>query len=200
MTVHDINNALLNSVLLNGGSLTVPNGGVISAGDSLRGTGTVNGDIDNFGTIRNTSIPGLTFKGLLTGVGQGISGDAITFRNGGGFTGTGIVFAPTYGDTAATLTPTGPLQMGRTTTILGFAWDGDVTVGAHTLTLLDADVATLGGLATIAGGTIKATGIIPLTQDSVSGRMVPCRSSVIPKCFRPGALQDYPSRSLLAAP
>ncbi len=163
----------VNQVTLGGGTLKIPNGGIIASGDSLFGFGIVDADINNFGKIKGAAT-GLAFKGIVSGVGQGFTGPVTRFINGGGFAGSGTISSPIFGDATSSFTPTGTLTMGNSGSVTGINIDGALNVDATTVTLLDQDAAELAGATTLSGffgGTLTAAnGILLQNGGSITGK------------------------------
>jgi len=167
--IDDPGTANINTARLNGGRLVVPNGGEVSTADSLYGTGTVDGDIENNGKIVSTGA-GLTFEGIVSGVGQGISGTVVNFANGGGFTGDGQIEVSIAADSTSVFTLTGGLILGDSPFGNDFELDGAINAGAHTLNIIDVDTAELGGVTTLDGGTVFATNMLLRGSGAIQGR------------------------------
>ncbi len=156
VTLLDANAATLGSeTILNGGTLLSPVLRMaLGTGDVLSGTGTVGNELKtNDGTIAGG--PGtLRFDGLVIGAGAGFSGDRILFGSTGGFTGAGTIDARIAGQAGSTITATGDLTLGNAASTSGFSMQGVLDVGSHTVTLLDANAATLGSETILNGGTL----------------------------------------------
>jgi T5SS/PEP-CTERM-associated repeat protein len=165
IVLRDADAAELGDVALAGGTLTLPDdggaGGMLPAGRTLSGSGTVvGGDLQNAGTITPTGA-GLTFGCFVTGATpatiQDISGTSIAFAAGGGFTGQGAIDAIVIGDGGSVITATGGLVMGDPASSSGVQLSGALHVGEHTVTLNDSTGAGLGTLTTIDGGHLVAS-------------------------------------------
>lgn len=117
------------------------------AGKVLSGDGTVNAAVTNAGTITATG-DGLTFGGIVSGVGQGMSGVRCTFANNGGFTGGGSLNAKIVGQQGSKLTFTANSSAGDGTTT-GFTTDGEIDVSFGNLILSDSNGVGLGALTTL---------------------------------------------------
>ncbi|MCI0332782.1 MAG: autotransporter-associated beta strand repeat-containing protein, partial [Planctomycetes bacterium] len=127
--------------------------------------GTYNGVISGTGSLIKTGPGRLTIATpatftLATTVAEGTlalhntpntPGGAITIESAGTLEANGIVQRAIIGD--GTLTATGNLLVGDLTSGSGFDFSGTVNVGNHSVVLLDADLADLGG-GTIAGGSL----------------------------------------------
>jgi hypothetical protein len=136
--------------------------GKLASGKTLSGSGIVAGAITNSGTISSTGA-GLGFSGIISGVGQGIVGDLITFLDDGGFTGSGTIQIPVHAQAGSLITAIGSLSLGDPTSANGFVTGGQIRVGAQAVTLRSLTTIGLGSLTTIAGGTL--TGTAPLRTD-----------------------------------
>ncbi len=156
VTLRDSTVAALGAdTFLDGGTLVAANGLDLGSGDTLRGHGTIDADVNNAGTIlaQNT---GLTFNGVVNGGGVSASGSRFTFGSSGGFTGDGLIDAEINGAVNSVITATGDLTMGKFGTANGFFTLGELHVGEHTVTLRDSNASGLGDLTTLAGGTLAA--------------------------------------------
>ncbi|MFN0152173.1 MAG: beta strand repeat-containing protein [bacterium] len=160
VTLLDSDLAVLNTALIDGGTLIAPNGCFISSTDSLYGFGTIDADISNSGKIIATDAAGLTFKGIVSGDGQGFRGTVANFIDGGGFIGDGDIDASITADSSSTFTLTGDLQMGAFLSNDQISIDGAIDVGAHSLMLNDPDAAELGGTTTLDGGSVFANDVL----------------------------------------
>jgi hypothetical protein len=162
VTLNDADGATLGNVQMGGGRLVLPVGGILVAGETLSGSGMVDGSLTNGGAIAPTG-SGLQFAGLLTGVGQGITGSTLTLLDGGGFTGSGEIGARIDADAGSVITATGNLTMGVATSPTGVTLDGDLDVGSYAVTLHDADGVNLGSRTTLSGGSLSYSGALSLT-------------------------------------
>jgi T5SS/PEP-CTERM-associated repeat protein len=111
----------LGTVTINGGSITPisPNRGTLLAnGDSLVGTGTINGpfEINASSTVTPTGASGLTFNGPVTvffaSSALTINGTQINFGPSGGFTGHGALNARIVAQPGSIITADGALALG----------------------------------------------------------------------------------------
>ncbi len=117
----------------------------LNSGKVLSGSGTIDANLDNSGTITATE-SGLTFHGVISGRGQGIGGTALTFGPNGGFTGSvGFSSATTVSAQAGSvITATGLMSMGTTSSPNGFVSAGRiVTSDNFQVTLNDSDGAAV---------------------------------------------------------
>lgn len=128
-------------------------------GKTLSGDGTINNSVMNEGTITATG-DGLTFGGVVSGVGQGMGGVRFTFANGGGFTGAGSIGAKVVAQQGSKLTISGNSAMGDGSTF-GATIDGELEIVSGTLTVNDSNGIGLGTLTTIhQSGTLLCTSAI----------------------------------------
>ncbi len=169
VTLMDLNGPLLGNASLGGGILEFAQTATLAAGKTLSGAGLVDGSVANSGTIAAAGT-GLRFSGLVTGVGQGISGTLVNFLGGGGFLGAGTIACRVDGDAGSILTANGDLTVGNLASSTGVVLDGQLHVGAHDVTLRDRDSVGLGSLTTIAGGRLEHTSsVILAVGDRLSG-------------------------------
>ncbi len=123
----------------------------LASGKTISGDGTINAAITNAGSITATG-DGLTFGGIVTGIGQGMSGVRFTFASGGGFTGGGGLNAKVVGLLGSKLVFTTNSSAGDGTTT-GFTTDGEIDVTAGNLILSDSNGVGMGSLTTIRNST-----------------------------------------------
>ena len=171
VTLLDSTTAVLGSdTILNGGTLVAPNGVTLGNGDTLSGVGTVEAQVNT----NNGSIAGgtgtLRFEGNVIGGGSGFTGDTIEFGSTGSFSGSGAIAAKVSGEAGSLITATGSLTLGDPNSSDGFATSGDLIIGSHTVTLGDANGATLGGLTSITGGRLAGAPIEIGLTGTLSGR------------------------------
>ncbi len=162
---------------VNGGTGTLNFGGGtfagttidVLAGSLISGNGTINADINNAGAIAPSGA-GLTIDGVLSNTTNGISGTSLIFGPGGGYLGSGACLASISGDTASSITATGPLTLGRAATN-GVSYNGTLDVGGEDVTLIDSNGAVLGGQVLLDGGELSCTNGLGFQFGSaVSGR------------------------------
>jgi len=170
VTLRDADLATLGNVTMATGTLSMPNGGLLPAGKSISGKGLVQGDLTNTGSLVSSG-DGLRFSGLLLGVGQGITGDKVTFLSGGGFRGSGAIGCELDSDAGSTVTATGNLSAGLANHFNGVVLDGTLEVGPHVVTLLDANGLNLGSRTEIdAGELVSAVALVLPSTRRVEGR------------------------------
>ncbi len=179
--------ALNGGATIAGGTLYAPNGILLDGSNAVAGSGIVfggamgtnaaNGWLGS-GALTLTSAlnagagPVMLLAGSPVGVAAAVTMGGGTLRapsglsleSGGLVAGSGVVEARVSGTGSITLD--GNLTLGDAASIVGVAYTGNSTVGAHTLTLRDADFASLGGATTIAGGTITAANGLTLPLGS----------------------------------
>lgn len=158
------------SIEMDGGRL----GGIgtpldIGTGATLSGFGTIDADVQNLGTITATGT-GLTFRGDVVGVGQGMGGIRMIFVQGGTFAGSGVLNTAVFGDPLSSFTATNHLTLGDPASSAGVDLEGGLATLDRTVTLRDFDEATLAGAVTMAGGTLLAPkGILLQDGGSIAG-------------------------------
>lgn len=160
-----------NGVLqLNGGQISSDGGIDIQTSGRIIGTGTINADITNLGTIQPTGANGLEINGILTNNTNNIFGTRVFFGATGGYTGSGLCNAEIAGDTGATITATGTLLLGQNS-VAGVSYGGTLDVGNHLVFLQDSNGAVLAGLTKIDGGTLQCgPGIGVALGGSITGQ------------------------------
>ncbi|XVJ60092.1 MAG: hypothetical protein HEQ23_12140 [Tepidisphaera sp.] len=150
--LEDSDGASLRVVTIAGGELSCASGFRQPGGTSTTGFGVVNGDLENSGTLTATGA-GLTFRGMVSGVGQGMSGTKFTFASGGGFTGAGTIAAKVQNDIGARMTLIGNSTIGDGSTT-GFTGGGELDISGL-LTISDSNGVNLGSVTTLRGGTVR---------------------------------------------
>ncbi len=168
-----------NCTLLALGRVVAPDGLILLTGEVISGEGTIDAPITNSGTLTGSGT-GLKLNGLVTGLGQGITGTAVTFGATGGFTGQGTFGASVKVNAQAgsVITATGNLTMGNAASNQGFASAGKIVVGdniavslrslsfsvVHDLTFSNGDPASapsvLSGTGLMVNGRVSGTGTI----------------------------------------
>jgi hypothetical protein len=157
--VEDSDGASLRIVTIAGGELACASGFTQPAATSTTGFGVMTGDFQNNGSLAATS-SGLIFRGLVSGVGQGMSGTKFTFANGGGFTGAGTIAAKVQNDIGARMTFTGNSTIGDGSTT-GFIGGGELDI-TGLLTINDSNGVVLGSLTTLRAGTLRCNSTMTL--------------------------------------
>ena len=157
VTLVDTDGPRTGSVVLAGGTLNFTGTANLAIGRALTGNGLINGAVANSGTITAAGA-GLRFDGVVTGIGQGISGTLINFLDDGGYTGAGTLNARVDGDAGSVITATGNLTLGNSASTTGTVLDGELHVGTQNVTLRDSDGIGLGSLTTLAGGQLAYVG------------------------------------------
>jgi T5SS/PEP-CTERM-associated repeat protein len=157
------------ALILGGGTFTGPTIDVRS-GSSISGTGTINADITNAGSIQPSGPAGLTLGGQLSNTTNGVSGTKLHFASTGSYIGSGVVAAAIGGDAGAEIAPTATLTMG-VNTAAGISYNGGINVGSATVNLVDSNGAVLGGPIDVAGGRLSGPNGIGLAAGgSIRGR------------------------------
>jgi hypothetical protein len=159
VTLVDTDGPRTGSVTIAGGTLNFTGIANLAIGRSMTGNGLINGAVANSGTITAAGA-GLRFDGVVTGIGQGISGTLINFLDDGGYTGAGTLNARVDGDAGSVITATGNLTLGNSASTTGTVLDGELHVGTQNVTLRDSDGIGLGSLTTLAGGQLAYVGNI----------------------------------------
>lgn len=149
------------TIFLNGGSFIGGQPVQMLSGSALTGMVTVDADITvGSGRIVPTGASGLTFNGVISNADAGVFGTKIHFGAGGGYAGSGVCDTEITGDSAAAITATGNLSIGKNSAA-GFSYYGALAVGSQDVTLVDSNGTVLGGLMTVdTGGSLScSTGI-----------------------------------------
>jgi len=162
----NLSDARLGDVALDGGSVSlIASSGQklsLASGDSLRGTGTINGPItiSPSGAVDATGSSGLTFTGMVTPSAAGnfvtMTGTRVHFNGpASGFNGSGTINTQVV-TTNATVAANGPLVLGNgTANCIQFS-GGTLDVGAHAVALNAPGTTRAPGLTDIRGGSISA--------------------------------------------
>jgi T5SS/PEP-CTERM-associated repeat protein len=162
VTLRDADSATVADVDLQNGTLTFQNAeGVVVAGKTLGGTGTVLGDVTLRGQAIATATNGLSFAGRVIGSGQGMTGTRFRFLPGSRFEGRGAVIASVVVDSGAVVAPSFDLDLGGSlanrVTI-----DGLLSVGPYEVIAEAGDTVRVGGTIAIDGGFFQVPGNVPL--------------------------------------
>jgi hypothetical protein len=159
VTLVDSDGPRVGNATIAGGTLNFTGTASVAINRSLTGNGLINGAVANTGAITAAGA-GLRFDGVVTGIGQGISGTLINFLDDGGYTGAGTLNARIDGDPGSVITATGNLTLGNSASTTGTVLDGELHVGTQNVTLRDSDGIGLGSLTTMSGGQIAYVGNI----------------------------------------
>ncbi len=82
----------------------------------------------------------------------------------------GVLDAPVVGEAGSAITASGALELGDASKLNGFRTDGELHVGDQTVTLKSLGFSGLGGLTTLAGGTLRAArGVAMEAADGLIG-------------------------------
>lgn len=157
-------------IALGGGTFNGAAAVTVLSGSTISGTGTINADIANAGSIQPTGAAGLTVNGQLSNTTNNVVGTRLNFGPLGSYVGSGICLADIAGDADSTITATGPLMLGANTTS-GFFYLGTLNVGTQAVTLVDSNQAVLGGATNINGGSLScSTGLGNQNGAAIRGR------------------------------
>ncbi|MCO6456925.1 MAG: autotransporter-associated beta strand repeat-containing protein [Pirellulaceae bacterium] len=103
-------------------------------------------------------------------IGSGGPAGTVSISSGATLSGGGNVNAPISGSAGSSITATGNLLLGDSGTTSGFSTAGSLSVGSHTVTLRDSNLAVLGSSTSLAGGTlIAANGVSLSAGDLLAG-------------------------------
>lgn len=163
LSLRTTSNARLGDLSIGGGTVTMlnPHSIVFANGDSLVGSGTLNGNVQINGsaTVTPTGAIGLVFTGVVSPqISPSISVNGSRVRLNGttsGFTGAGT-FNCIFVTTGATITATGPISVGNGAAGCVAIGGGTILLGEHTLTFNSPDGINGANLTDIRGGTINA--------------------------------------------
>lgn len=157
-------------IALNGGTFNGTAPVTVLSGSTISGTGTINADIANAGSIQPSGAAGLTVNGQLSNTTNNVVGTRLNFGPLGSYVGSGTCLADITGDAASSITATGPLMLGANTTS-GFFYLGSLNVGSQAVTLVDSNQAVLGGATNINGGSLScSTGLGNQNGAAIRGR------------------------------
>jgi len=158
LTIQDLNTADAEVIVLNNGTLIVPNGLRLHSTANVSGRGLINANVDFiFGGSIACDSAGIRFGGLLTRSGGTMAGTTFGFNSGGGYSGDGTIGAIVDFDAGSVCTNTGILTMGNPASNFGVTMDGTLHCGSGTVTLLDANGIGLGTLTVLDGGNLVCT-------------------------------------------
>jgi ELWxxDGT repeat protein len=168
MTVDVAGNVL--GEVIGGGLVTITPAGAASLGaaGSFRGFDFA-GELAIGGETLILNSAGLAKLGALTTLSAGTltAVNGIALGDGDVIAGSGVVAGRLAAATGSSIIATGSLQLGDLTSPAGIASDGELHIGAHTATLLDANEAVLGSFTTI--GTASADGALAAANGYLLG-------------------------------
>ncbi|MFO0857766.1 MAG: hypothetical protein U0640_10465 [Phycisphaerales bacterium] len=187
VTILDADSALIGATInIADGTLNVPNGFTHFATRTLTGSGTINSNIFNLGSISPTGA-GLTLLKNLSDDGAGISGTRLTFASGSSYTGNGNLGCEVVTLAGSTITPSGQLLMGNSLSPNGVVIGGTLNVGPHNVELRDFNGAQVSGTVHIAGGTMFNPSLVRF-EGGVQPRLAGF-GSVVGDCTMNGSLE-----------
>ncbi len=157
VTIADLDSAIVGSVIVSGGTLNGPPGGiVVPAGHRLQGTGTIASKLHPAGVVFAEGLFGLRFEQEVSGAGVAMSGTMLDFAPGASFTGGGVLESNVWVDSAATFRPTSATQVGAFFRVTAMLVDGElVAAPGVTTTIICSDTTRVRGTVTLEGGTIS---------------------------------------------
>ncbi len=162
VTLRDANGSVTGNATIAGGHLAASTSLLVPVGRVVSGFGTIDSPVLHFGTITATGA-GLTFNGLVTGIGQGIGGTQITFGSTGGFLGNGSIAAKVSSAAGSVIesasTNGGTLSLGDGSAT-GVNIGGELRCNAAVVTLNDSANAVLGTLTTFNGRIDSPTTVV----------------------------------------
>jgi T5SS/PEP-CTERM-associated repeat protein len=132
----------------------------LGSGDTLSGFGGITAPVSvGSGAVVEASGGNLVFNAPVTAVAGatwafGQNGNTVVFAAGGGFTGQGALALSVRSEEEATITASGPLDVGNSAATGAVNLQGPLAIGAHTVRLFSRSAAMLGVETTIAGGVL----------------------------------------------
>jgi T5SS/PEP-CTERM-associated repeat protein len=164
VTLLDADSAVVGTVLLGGGTLNGPAGGIhVSVDRRVTGNGRITGPIRPAGRIIASGAEGIAFTGPVLGVGQGMNGTRLRFAPGGSFVGYGRLEASVQVDSGAAILPTGDVTLGRAPLTSALTLDGTLAVGPGIeVDVEGTDSTRVNGLITLVDGYLANLGTSPL--------------------------------------
>lgn len=154
VTLLDSDSAEVARISLIGGRLVMPTAG--GSFSRLTGSGQIDGNARNRGTIIADASPGVAFAGLLESYGRPVSG-TLRFLAGGGFKGRGTLAGSVYVDSGAVMSNDGSLTVGDLSAPGIVDIRGTLECGASTLTLAPIDTTQVRGSILLQLGTLATT-------------------------------------------
>lgn len=160
LTLHDLDQAVLYDVTINGGEIVAPIRLNLTDNASLEGTGTITttelllGSGDS--AITATGPGGITFNGRLRNNSGFIDGTKFTFNGpDGGWTGAGAINAQVVFNSGTAVNALANMTMGDSSNVgVTFNAGSELHTHDHVVTLLDADGVALGSVTELDGGEL----------------------------------------------
>jgi len=166
MVAAKINADRFSTVASEGGELTL---GDATRADGFRTAGTITVDSGCALTLQSLSFATLGSSTMISG-GTLRADNGIYLPGGGTISGSGSIEGPVAAAPGSSIAATGDLHVGDATAFDGVDLDGRLLVGPHTVTLHDRNVAVLGSLTELAGGTLAApNGLLLGSGDNLVG-------------------------------
>ncbi|NOT32725.1 MAG: hypothetical protein HOP12_01000 [Candidatus Eisenbacteria bacterium] len=164
VTLHDADSAVVGNVQFTGGLLNGPPGGIhVGLDKRVTGTGRISGPIRPVGRILSTGASGISFRGPVLGVGQGMNGTRFRFEPGSSFVGFGRLEASIQVDSGAVILPTSDVTLGRAPLASGVTIDGALVIGPGVeVDLNGTDSTRVNGLVAMTRGFIENAVTSPL--------------------------------------
>jgi hypothetical protein len=142
------------TLTLTGGSLTASSTITPAAAAIISGSGTLDANIANAGSIQPTGA-GFTLLGNLSDNGTGVSGTRLTFAGGSSYTGDGVLSCEIAALAGSTFAPSGFITMGNLSSANGVEFDGVMNINNTTIECFDSNGARIGGTVNLNNGELS---------------------------------------------
>jgi fibronectin-binding autotransporter adhesin len=198
LTLADLDSAVVGTVTMSGGRLVGPAGGIhLVAGRRITGTGTIDGAIRPLGRILPTGANGITFRGAVLGVGEGMNGSRVHFAPGSSFLGFGRIEASVQVDTGAVILPASDITLGASPIASSVTIDGTLAIGPGVeVDLNGTDSTRVSGLLSMTRGYVSSLPAGPLVLRP-AGRIVG-NGTIVGSTFNAGTIDTAPGVNDLA--
>ncbi|MBS0198466.1 MAG: hypothetical protein JSR77_17075 [Planctomycetes bacterium] len=161
LTLLDLDDAVVASAEMAGGTLSAPHGITIPNNGTIDGTGTITTPQLFFssgaGVITATGADGITINGLLRNLAGTIDGTKFTFAGpDGGWTGAGTINAKAVFNTGTTINALANMTIGDGSAF-GATFNGVIHLNDSDLTIVDSNGCGLGTLTDMNGGDLQSS-------------------------------------------
>ena len=196
VTLQDADSAVAGTVILGGGTLHAPPGGLsLAPGHRLRGSGTVTGAFRPQGYVLATGASGITFTGPVLATGQGMNGTRFRFAAGGSFLGYGRIESSIVVDSGAVVAPIADVTLGGAPVASRVDIAGVLAVGPNReIDLNGTDSTRVSGLVSMLGGFLQCAPTSPVLIQAagrLAGNGTVTGDAVIDGTLDPGAGARY---------
>lgn len=157
LALRDADSAVVRRVVLDGGEVHAPAGGMAVVADGrITGSGRIVGDVALQGTTVAEGPQGLTFAGRVSGAALALNGTRHAFAAGSLLEADGVIATDVDVDSGAVVVSTDSLTLGTSLSPTRVVVNGRVETGGHVVVFDGTDTTKVRGTLDLAGGVIAA--------------------------------------------